>query len=339
LIDSWDDATNTTNIADDTGILPGEGLYSEITAHNVSVSPEPGGKHRNLLTIIGSDNSRPVDYDNPSRMPTTVQKHAQITARILTGDYSRCTGTLIGKNLLLTNAHCFFNNNGYFDYSKLSGSMAHFEVKNGRSERSTAITSIYYSTNFPYADTETTHDYAIAVLESNMGNIYGWAGIKRFYLEDYEENCSWYTFWQDCDPGPMYRFYDMSLVGFHGSPMTCSKNPCYQQGSYGSCRLDGLKTGRSRDYAGAYSMYSVKSTCDTAKGGSGSAFIDSSNYVVALNWGSGSSSNSAVPTYIFIDRVISLKSQMKSNEGFYLMSSTNEYPEKNPTWVPEGVGI
>lgn len=94
------------------------------------------------------------------------------------GNIKYGTATIIGPNLALTSAHCIFdenNNNEIFSNWTLYPG-----YNNGTSQGSSCGWSkVYYNSNW-----KTTHsykyDWAICVLEANVGNEVGWNGIQYY---------------------------------------------------------------------------------------------------------------------------------------------------------------
>ncbi len=79
-----------------------------------------------------------------------------------------CTGTLIGQDLVLTNAHCIWSN------GKLRATFFAPNYKNGQSPE--RVRGIYYWWGTSKPDQARGADWAIIRLERKIGSRYGWFG-------------------------------------------------------------------------------------------------------------------------------------------------------------------
>ena len=113
--------------------------------------------------VFGTDNRQPV---------ASTESPWKIVGWLDTG----CTGTLVGKNLVLTAAHCAMKgdgtplidpNLGYF-----YPNMIHYKA-NHKSH----INHVWWGTSDP--NKYRKDDWAILRLDDNLGDIYGWMGVSE----------------------------------------------------------------------------------------------------------------------------------------------------------------
>lgn len=88
-----------------------------------------------------------------------------------------CTGTLVGKNIVLTAAHCVIDK----ETKHLRGDLSYFKAHytRGYSPNVSWIKHVYWGTNNP--DFSRANDWALLVLEDNLGNSLGWMGVSNSY--------------------------------------------------------------------------------------------------------------------------------------------------------------
>jgi protease YdgD len=92
----------------------------------------------------------------------------RVEGEIDSNTMSTCTGTLIAQNLVVTNAHCVFGENG-----KAHRLMSFApNMINERSRDRADVVSVLVGTNQP--DNEPTKDWAILKLNQPLGRKYGW---------------------------------------------------------------------------------------------------------------------------------------------------------------------
>jgi hypothetical protein len=89
----------------------------------------------------------------------------------VTGMHGRCIGTLVSRDLVLTNAHCVQKPSGKLDEDL---QFAPYETKGGMSLAS-SVKEVWVGTQSP--ETEREHDWALLRLNSPLGDFFGFLKI------------------------------------------------------------------------------------------------------------------------------------------------------------------
>lgn len=99
--------------------------------------------------------------------------------RVATASGGACTGTMVGRNLMLTASHCMqWNADGTVGAFSFTPAFYNGDAPFG----TTWATRIFYwnKASGGLSDLESGYDYVVAVLNSNMGDLTGYAGYKEY---------------------------------------------------------------------------------------------------------------------------------------------------------------
>jgi V8-like Glu-specific endopeptidase len=123
-------------------------------------------------TVFGAD-TRQVFHDHHYPLSTV--------GKVTNSGGKYCTGTMVGRRLMLTAAHCVhWTGDNQFGWLKFTPSYYDGETPFGVAW----ATKIYYweklDGNAGLSDQETAFDYVIAVLDRNMGDLTGYTGYKTY---------------------------------------------------------------------------------------------------------------------------------------------------------------
>jgi V8-like Glu-specific endopeptidase len=169
----------------------------------------------------------------------------------------RCTATLVGKNLVLTNAHCVYNKRSRSLYSGFTFYPG-LKYSPSASSKSANGTSVYVSTK--YKQGNRSSDWALVKLDKNFGSELGYLEVKSLNLLQVIKDNNFYV------PGYGSNFQGNPLSKFFPIP---SVNPS-------ACRI----TGQTSTY--------YNHNCDTGPGNSGSPVLKYEGkqaYVVGVHFG------------------------------------------------------
>lgn len=165
--------------------------------------------------------------------------------RVGTTSGGACTGTMVGRNLLLTGGHCMqWNDDGTI--GSFSFTPAFF---NGDAPFGTAwATRVYYwmqAEGPGLSDLESAYDYVVAVLNTNIGDSTGYAGYRVY-------NPSWNggNYWQN--------------TGYPGG-LTAAQRPAFSEGG-------SIDTVEVEDIADAPEAAVLGNRIDMEPGHSGGAY-------------------------------------------------------------------
>ena len=128
-------------------------------------------------TIFGKDNRARVI--NPSNYPYCCMAKIVVTAKCGHSWYG--TGFMVGKNKMLTAAHCMYC---YKCSSPAKTATFYFgyNAKNGKYYYKTSSSVTFYvGTKFTGRDYTVVNDYAVIKFKSNVGTKTGWLGIRWNY--------------------------------------------------------------------------------------------------------------------------------------------------------------
>lgn len=174
------------------------------------------------------------------------------------------TGVLVGDNILLTAAHLVYNANGKFEEILAYPGFYNNNYPYGTAEVSRLILPTGWTENCDYTTTDeelATHDYdwAIVVLNTNIGNNSGWLSVKKYdnYLNLFNLNAT--------------------IIGY---PSTVNDGQTDVYGLYQYTSSGIIDT--------AYSKR-IEYTIDTSSGESGAPILNSSNEVIGVHGGYRSS--------------------------------------------------
>jgi protease YdgD len=115
-----------------------------------------------------------IGFGEDDRLPMTSSAYPwSAIGRVQINGGGHCTGTLIGRDLVLTNAHCIFESGT----RRLRGASFSPNYKNGSAPETVRGVDYYWGTDDPnkYRD----GDWAVIKLERPIGDKYGWLGWRN----------------------------------------------------------------------------------------------------------------------------------------------------------------
>ncbi|NER36678.1 MAG: trypsin-like serine protease [Oscillatoria sp. SIO1A7] len=189
-------------------------------------------------------------HGKDDRVPMTSEQYPwSAIGRIKVGN-SACTGTLVGEDLVLTNAHCVIDDT----FKTLTREKVWFErnYKNGSAKDKAIATEFWLGTDDP--SQFGSQDWAILRIDKPLGAKYGYMGWRTLDFSNPSTMADWFV-----------------LAGYSGD---------FQRG-----KTAGIHSGCSitRQVAGGFLLHD----CDTTRGSSGSGIFafwpNSGAQIIALN--------------------------------------------------------
>ncbi|MGJ3251921.1 MAG: trypsin-like serine peptidase [Elainellaceae cyanobacterium] len=171
--------------------------------------------------------------------------------------FNRCTGTLIGMNLVLTNAHCVVDESTHeVNYAMwFQPNLVNGQLQDASDEA--AVVTVAYGTDFRNSATSHINDWALLWLDRPLGETYGTIGWRSPSLSFFQENVE-----------------TLIMVGYSGDFPT--DNPGETAAAHIGCSI--------LDESNGIFFHD----CDSTNGASGGpifAEVDGSVYLVALHAG------------------------------------------------------
>ncbi len=181
VIYKYDRKTDTTTVVDINEMLD---LYN-LTSTNESQGYTP--LYQLDQTNFRSIMNTPTFFMSPNLGVTPYSDTCKIIAE---GGLQHGSGFLVGSNLLLTNAHCVFSDKTFENF--YANWTCYPAYDNGAYSEGlfTGWDTVYYSSGYGsiLESVSNENDWAICVLQSNLGNSQGWFGCRSYgsnsYLED-----------------------------------------------------------------------------------------------------------------------------------------------------------
>lgn len=122
-----------------------------------------------LALSVGAYAQNPNVFGNDDRQPVTSTQYPWRTVGYITGG---CTATLVYRNLILTAAHCVFDEN-----QNLKSFDFYPNMVNGNSQTKSSAVYTWWGTKDPIKNRGS--DWAIVKLADNVGDVYGWMGATN----------------------------------------------------------------------------------------------------------------------------------------------------------------
>ena len=181
VIYKYDKKTDTTTIVDTDEMLS----LCNLTSTNESQGYTP--PYQLTKTNFNSLRNIPNFFFSPNLSLRPYSDNCKIIAE---GGLNHGSGFLVGSNLLLTNAHCVFSDKTFENY--YANWTCYPAYDNGPYSEGlfTGWDTVYYSSGYGsiFESVSDENDWALCVLQSNLGDSQGWFGCRSYgsnsYLED-----------------------------------------------------------------------------------------------------------------------------------------------------------
>ncbi|AFZ01955.1 trypsin-like serine peptidase [Calothrix sp. PCC 6303] len=138
----------------------------------------PDGLGRSAKPDEGDSRGIVSDIDN--RIPMLSKKYpwsaiGRVKGTTTNAESYHCTGTLIGEDLVLTNAHCVID-----PETKEKSAKIQFmpNVIDGKYQDVAEVVDVIYGTDFKQGDQISPNDWAIMTINKPLGRKYGFLGMK-----------------------------------------------------------------------------------------------------------------------------------------------------------------
>jgi V8-like Glu-specific endopeptidase len=206
-----------------------------------------------LKTVENSTDRRQLNVflpDGRSVMTDSDMETFPISTVGMVKKSSYCTGTLVARDVILTNRHCVeVNSEGILTNDYINNGYFYLSWENNRWHRRSSFT------NKSVVSTSQAEDWALLVLKDALGDEVGWVGMKNKERDSYfaQEN----------------RLINM--ISYSGDYVSKYKRGGFQR----NCSTRGLW--------GRHSLHD----CDATRGSSGSAILEGweKPYVIGVNYG------------------------------------------------------
>jgi protease YdgD len=139
------------------------------------------------------DNPDPRDraiVGNDDRIPVTSQQAPWASIgrlySVINDEVYVCTGTLVGRDLVLTNSHCIFHEDGQNNIYSASQIVFRPNLVQGRSVRTDTATVISVTAGWEEDYGNISEDWALLRIDKPLGEKYGYLGWRELDFSDSE---------------------------------------------------------------------------------------------------------------------------------------------------------